>query len=101
MSENYEGKRDRAGPTLDPGNLSDYGNAGTRFATASSEWIFAAPTKSGHIDRSTIAKQHTAAVKASRVEPFVIYSLRHTCLTRWAEAGMNPHELMSRGTPNS
>ena len=23
-------------------------------------------------------------------------SLRHTCLTRWAESGMNPYELMRR-----
>jgi integrase len=67
-----------------------------RFTTAANEWIFPAPTKTGHIETSSLKKQHAAALRASRVEPFVIYSLRHTCLTRWAESGMNPYELMRR-----
>ncbi len=30
-------------------------------------------------------KQHLRALKESKVAPFVLYELRHTCLTRWAE----------------
>ena len=26
----------------------------------------------------------------------MIYTLRHTCLRRWAESGMNPYKLMRR-----
>jgi integrase len=59
-------------------------------------WIFPAPTKSGHIDHSSIKKQHANAIKNSKVQTFVIYSLRHICLTRWAEGGANPYELMRR-----
>jgi hypothetical protein len=47
-------------------------------------WIFGAPTKTGHIDQSSIKKQHLKAIKASGVARFVPYDLRHTCLTRWA-----------------
>jgi integrase len=47
-------------------------------------WIFSAPTKTGHIDQSSVKKQHKRAVKESKVTPFVPYDLRHTCLTRWA-----------------
>ncbi|MBV8833437.1 MAG: tyrosine-type recombinase/integrase [Acidobacteriaceae bacterium] len=32
-------------------------------------------------------------MKISGVASFVPYSLRHTCLTRWANAGMNPFNL--------
>jgi integrase len=50
-----------------------------------SEWIFPAPTKSGHVEASTLKKQHAAALKASGVTPFVLYTFRHTCITRWAK----------------
>jgi integrase len=58
-----------------------------------SEWVFSAPTKAGHANTSTLKKQHGAALRASGVDPFVIYSLRHTCLTRWAESGMDTFTL--------
>jgi integrase len=64
-----------------------------RKAAASSEWFFPAPTASGHIDSSSLKKQHATALKASKVDAFVLYSLRHTCLTRWAEAGMDTFVL--------
>jgi integrase len=58
------------------------------------EWIFPAPTKTGHINADSLKKQHADAIKAAKVDPFVIYSLRHTCLTRWAAIpGMDPFTL--------
>jgi len=47
--------------------------------------VFPAQTKSGHIESSTLKKQHVAALTAGDVSPFVIYDLRHTCITRWAK----------------
>ncbi len=47
-------------------------------------WIFPAPTKSGHIEQSSLKKQHYRALQQSKVTEFVPYDLRHTCLTRWA-----------------
>jgi len=55
-----------------------------RKGISTSEWIFPASTKSGHIEASTIKKQHAGAIEICGVEPFVLYTLRHTCLTRWA-----------------
>jgi integrase len=93
--ENFQGKTDRARRSI-PATPRIMEMFERRFATADGEFIFSAPTKSGHVDRSSIVKQHSAALKASKVQPFVIYSLRHTCLTRWAENGMSPYELMRR-----
>jgi integrase len=60
-------------------------------------WVFPAQTKSGHIEPSSLKKQHLRAIaEASRIlrdstgvkdaelKPFELYTLRHTCLTRWA-----------------
>jgi integrase len=60
-------------------------------------WVFPANTKSGHIEPSTLKKQHQRAqLEAARIlreetgdknivfAPFELYTLRHTCLTRWA-----------------
>jgi len=63
-----------------------------RAAFGDSEWVFPAPTKSGHIDRCTIQKQHKAACQLAEVEYFVPYTFRHSCLTRWAEV-MDPYTL--------
>jgi integrase len=46
---------------------------------------FPAHTKSGHIEPSSVKKQHAKALKASGVAPFELYVLRHTCLNRWAK----------------
>lgn len=52
-------------------------------------WVFAAPTRSGHAEASTVRKLHAAAVAASTVRPFVLYSIRHTFLTRLGAAGLD------------
>ena len=63
-----------------------------RKGQSGSDWIFPAPTRSGHIEASSIKKQHAAAIEASEVHSFVLYTLRHTCLTRWAKY-MDPFTL--------
>lgn len=63
-----------------------------RRTNAISEWIFPAGTRSGHIEASTLKKQHAAALKASGVVPFVLYTFRHTCITRWSKH-MDPFTL--------
>jgi len=50
-------------------------------------WIWPAETKSEHVEPSTLKKQHRKALKDSKVRPFVLYSLRHTFLTRLGERG--------------
>ncbi len=72
-----------------------------RCSTASGEWVFPAPTRSGHIEPGTVKRQHRHACEGKQneaanarrepdapmkwsVEPFPLYTLRHTCLTRWA-----------------
>jgi integrase len=56
-------------------------------------WVWAAPTRSGHFEKSTIKKQHRRALTLSRVRPFVLYSLRHTFLTRLGESGCDAWTL--------
>lgn len=64
---------------------------------AGSKWIFPAPTRSGHIEPSSLKKQHAKAIKQATAilgkkaeredaefQGFELYTLRHTCLTRWA-----------------
>jgi integrase len=48
-------------------------------------WVFPAPTKSGRVE--SVKSQHRRALKDSQVKPFVLYSLRHTMLTRLGESG--------------
>jgi integrase len=48
-------------------------------------WLFPAPTKIGRLE--SMKSQHAKALKDSKVKPFVLYSLRHTMLTRLGEAG--------------
>jgi integrase len=65
--------------------------------SAGGHWVFPAPTKSGHIEPSSLTKQHSRAIKEAtailrkqakredaKFEGFELYTLRHTCLTRWA-----------------
>ena len=56
-------------------------------------WLWPAPTKTGHIDHSSLKKQHTRALRISGVRPFVLYSLRHTFLTRLGESGCDAWTL--------
>ena len=50
-------------------------------------WVFPAPTKSGHIEPSSLRRKHLQALKLSGVRPFVLYTLRHTFLTRLGQYG--------------
>ena len=62
-------------------------------------WVWPALTASNHVEPSTIKKQHartfqTIAEQAKEnnrkpVRPFVLYTLRHTFLTRLGESGCN------------
>lgn len=70
-----------------------------RAGKAAEGWIWSAPTASGHVEPSTLKKQHartfkTLAEQAAKnsekpICPFVLYSLRHTFLTRLGESGCN------------
>jgi integrase len=75
-----------------------------RRTVSSSEWVFPASTKTGHIEPSTLKKPHVKACKGNAkddekngekrydVQPFPLYTFRHTCLTRWAPR-MDPWAL--------
>jgi integrase len=66
-------------------------------------WIWSAQTQSGHVEPSSLRKQHarvfdTIAAEATKrnekpVRPFVLYSLRHTFLTRLGESGCDAWTL--------
>jgi len=56
-------------------------------------WLWATATVSGHIEPSTVKKQHQRALRLSGVRPFVLYALRHTFLTRLGEAGCDAWTL--------
>lgn len=50
-------------------------------------YVWPALTKSGHIEPSSLKRQHSKALALSKVRPFVLYSLRHTFLTRLGQSG--------------
>jgi integrase len=66
-------------------------------------FIWPAPTKSEHIDHSSLKKQHARTFRTldeeakkngvRTVRPFVLYSYRHTFLTRLAESGCDAWTL--------
>ena len=56
-------------------------------------WVWPAPTYSGHVESSSLRKQHAAAIRASKVRPFLLYALRHTFLTRLGESGCDAWTL--------
>jgi integrase len=72
-------------------------------ATPSEGWIWPAPTRSGHVESSSLKKQHARTFKvladetkknnARPVRRFVLYSLRHTFLTRLGESGCDAWTL--------
>jgi integrase len=72
-------------------------------ATPSEGWIWPAPTRSGHVESSSLKKQHARTFKvladetkrnnAKPVRTFVLYSLRHTFLTRLGESGCDAWTL--------
>lgn len=56
-------------------------------------WVWPAQTRSGRVDRSSLKKQHKKALRLSGVRPFVLYSLRHTFLTRLGASGCDAWTL--------
>ena len=66
-------------------------------------WVWPAPPKSGHVDHSSLKKQHARTFRVANAEikkkaeenqtkpallkPWVLYSFRHTFLTRLGESG--------------
>ncbi len=56
-------------------------------------WVWPAPTQSGHVEPSSFRKQHRKALRLSGVRSFVLYSLRHTFLTRLGESGCDAWTL--------
>jgi len=63
-----------------------------RGPAAASDWVFAAPTKSGHIEQSSLRKQHKTACTDVGLAYFPFYTFRHTCLTKWSQH-MDPYTL--------
>ncbi len=56
-------------------------------------WVWPAPTRSGRVESSSLKKQHAKALRLSKVRAFVLYSLRHTFLTRLGESGCDTWTL--------
>ena len=66
-------------------------------------WVWAAPTFSGHMESSSLKRQHKQAFKTlaeqsqknnqKPIRRFVLYSLRHTFLTRLGESGCDAWTL--------
>jgi integrase len=50
-------------------------------------WVWPADTKEGHINHDSVKLQHKKALKAAKIRPFEVYSIRHTFLTRLGESG--------------
>jgi integrase len=61
--------------------------------TPAEGWVWATLTRTGHFEKSTLKKQHKKALRLSQVRPFVLYSLRHTFLTRLGESGCDAWTL--------
>jgi integrase len=57
-------------------------------------WVWPAKkAKAGHMVPNSIYEPHLEAIKESKVRPFVLYSLRHTFLTRLGTSGIDPWTL--------
>jgi integrase len=63
-----------------------------RSTASESDWVFPAPTISGHIEPSSLKKPHAKACTRAKIEQFPLYTFRHTYLTRWAPK-MDPWSL--------
>jgi len=50
-------------------------------------WVWPAETKVRHINHDSLKLQHKKALKAAKLRPFEVYSIRHTFLTRLGESG--------------
>jgi len=56
-------------------------------------WIFPSASSEGHFNGNVAKDQHSRALKASGVQRFEPYILRHTALTNLAAAGADAHTL--------
>lgn len=56
-------------------------------------WVWPASARSGHVEPFSLKRKHRKALKLSKVRPFVLYSLRHTFLTRLGESGCDAWTL--------
>lgn len=74
--------------------LSDRGVAILAMRRSATEggWIFPRSTQSGHVELSSLKKQHAKACELAKIEHVPLYTFRHTCLTRWA-GHMDPYSL--------
>lgn len=54
-------------------------------------WVFPAKTESRRVE--SVKSQHAKALKESGVRAFVLYTLRHTFLTRLGESGADPFTI--------
>ncbi|HEV2116728.1 MAG TPA: tyrosine-type recombinase/integrase [Terriglobales bacterium] len=50
-------------------------------------WVWPSATTSGHMESSSLKRQHGRALRLSGVRHFVLYSFRHTFLTRLGASG--------------
>ena len=74
-------------------------------------WVWPAPTRSGHMESSSLKKQHSRTFDAiaahaaknnmKPMRPFVLYSARHTFLTRLGESGCDVWTLARIAGHNS
>ena len=83
-----------------------------KAAKGGSAFVFPGPGKSGHITSVQHAHERTIkranktaraqGLKKAVIEPFEFYCWRHTCGTRWAEAGLDKYtvaRLMGHSSP--
>jgi integrase len=56
-------------------------------------WVFPSASKSGHVERDSVKKQHAKALTDSKVKAFEPYCLRHTALTDLAALGCDSFTL--------
>lgn len=66
-----------------------------------SEYVFPGGGDSGHV--VSFQHPHKAAIEAAKLDPFPIYTFRHTFGTRSAQAGMDKYSLaalMGHSSPN-
>jgi integrase len=66
-------------------------------------WVWPAPTRSGHVDHSSLKKQHAKTFRTVNAEarkrnvtpvtPFVLYAFRHSFLTRLGQSGCDAWTL--------
>jgi integrase len=83
--------------------LTPRGNAVLKMrksAKGDSRYVFPGAGRSGHI--TTVQHAHERATEKAGIKPFEFYCWRHTCGTRWAEAGLDRYtvaRLMGHSSP--